>query len=121
MIYWFKRHLGDKSPVAVCNQFDQIFAKLGSPKEMMMIRTPGTQNVTIFMGLPTPDIVNAFAGFEPARFEDLPADFACEIGSDAELRELRDAVKPKVRRAAQGSFVAPIESEWLAFPVRRQR
>jgi hypothetical protein len=107
MMYWFKRHLGDKSPLVVCNQFEELFAKLGNPQEMMMIRSPGTQGVTIFIALPTPDLVNAFAGFEPARFDEIPCDFACEIGNQTDLQELKEALNP----LASGSFSAPLEPE----------
>lgn len=107
MIYWFKRHLGDKSPLALCNQFEQLFAKLGSPRGMMMVRSPGTLNVTLFIGLPAPDLVNAFAGFAPARVAEIPGDFACEIGNDGELRELRDMLKARSADAGSRAFSAP--------------
>ena len=63
--YWFKRHLGENSPLLACVRFEELYAKLGAPKRMMMVRTPGSRDATIFIGLPEPDLINTFPGFKP--------------------------------------------------------
>jgi len=93
--YWFKRHLGENSPLVACNGFEELYSKLGAPKDMMMVRTPGSRNATLFISLPEPDLINTFPGFKAAKFEEIPPDFACEIGNENDLCELRRAIAAK--------------------------
>jgi hypothetical protein len=99
--YWFKRHLGENSPLVVCSCFEELYSKLGAPKDMMMIRTPGSRNITIFIGLPEPDLLNNFDGFKAAKFEEIPPDFASEIGNELDLSELRRAINANKTRLGQ--------------------
>lgn len=83
---WFKRHYGstDYRPEFDC--FEQMFASLHGPREMMMIST-GLADTTVYLNLPDPKLVAMYPGFTEIEPANLPTEATLLIGHQDAFQE----------------------------------
>jgi len=81
------------------DQFEELFVKLGSPKQMMLAAAsdPGSGQPILLMSLPNTTFLGFFSGFECVAEDALPSEAALLVGhSDELLKHFRYPVRRPV-------------------------
>jgi hypothetical protein len=84
---WAKKAIGPAEWGPTQDQFEELFVKLGSPKQMMLAAASDpTSGQSIFlMSLPNTTFLGSFSGFECVTEEALPSEAALLVGHNDEL------------------------------------
>jgi hypothetical protein len=71
------------------DQFEELFVKLGSPKQMMLVASfdVASGGSTLFMSLPNTTFLGSFTGFEMVLESELPSEAALLVGRSDEVEK----------------------------------
>jgi hypothetical protein len=71
------------------DQFEELFVKLGSPKQMMLVAAadPDSGRPIFLMSLPNTTFLGSFSGFEHVTESDLPSEAALLVGHNDEMKK----------------------------------
>jgi hypothetical protein len=84
---WVRRMIEPAEWQEIEDGFENLFIKLGCPKQMMLVAGTGeTHRPTLFASLPNTAFLNAVAGFESVSEGDLPAEATLIIGHNEHFR-----------------------------------
>jgi len=78
---WVRRMIDQAEWQEIEDQFENLFIKLGCPKQMMLVAGPGeARRSTLFASLPNTALLHALTGFESIGEGDLPSHASLIIG-----------------------------------------
>lgn len=86
---WARKAIGPTDWGSTQDQFEELFVKLGGPKQMMLVAAsdPESGQPIFLMSLPSTTILGAFAGFERITDSDLPSEAALLVGHGDEMKK----------------------------------
>jgi len=84
---WAKKAIGPADWGPTQDQFEELFVKLGGPKQMMLAAAadPASGQSILLMSLPNTTFLEFFSGFECVTEDALPAEAALLVGHSDEL------------------------------------
>ncbi|HEV2565867.1 MAG TPA: hypothetical protein VGU19_12370 [Microvirga sp.] len=84
---WAKKAIGPADWEPTQDQFEELFVKLGGPKQMMLAAAcdPASGQSILLMSLPNATFLGFFSGFERVTEDALPSEAALLVGHNDEL------------------------------------
>jgi hypothetical protein len=86
---WARKTIGPTDWGTTQDQFEELFVKLGGPKQMMLVAAsdPASGQPIFLMSLPSTTFLGTFSGFERVMEGDLPSEAALLVGHNDEMKK----------------------------------